>query len=107
MFLLLLIFCIFISNAYAKVVRGAHGENELKCVECHGTENPIKAPDQDKCLECHGSYEEVSMLTKNLEEANPHDSHIGKINCTLCHKVHKASVLYCNESCHNFEMQPK
>jgi cytochrome c nitrite reductase small subunit len=57
----------------------------------------------DFCLDCHEanehtSYDEVIQLTADLE-LNPHDSHLGELNCETCHKMHRASEDYCAD-CH-------
>jgi len=52
------------------------------------------------CLgECHGEMEDVVALTAELEEYNPHDSHLGEMECNMCHKMHRPSVSFCAD-CH-------
>ena len=55
----------------------------------------------DSCLGCHDSYENLAKLTVNEEcaEKNPHKSHLGEVDCTVCHKGHAPSQAYCLQ-CH-------
>ncbi|QAR33928.1 cytochrome C [Geovibrio thiophilus] len=72
------------------------------CSDCHSTDAPAKAPEEEKCLDCHGSYEALAEQTANPEEEiNPHGSHYGPVPCNDCHKSHGQSVLFCDQ-CHNF-----
>ena len=77
-----------------------HDKMGVACVKCHGDKMPSK-PTQTACLACHGSYAELAKRTATLKP-NPHDSHMGDLECTVCHKAHKQSKVYCND-CHTFE----
>ena len=83
------------------VARGA------TCESCHGVKTPALGSrvKTEKCLACHGSYEKVAQKTAAMK-MNPHDSHLGEVKCTACHKGHQKPVLMCND-CHKFDMQPK
>jgi cytochrome c nitrite reductase small subunit len=93
----------------------AHAEESVSCLECHEptiqqqvdelvkfVTNDYEIPleerefDQEWCLRCHehGSYEELIQRTEELE-LNPHDSHYGEMECSICHKVHRESEDYC------------
>lgn len=75
-----------------------HKANGVNCSGCHG--NGAKAaPSVEKCLSCHGSYEKLAERTKKLAR-NPHASHYGDLDCTLCHHGHKVDENYCG-SCHH------
>jgi cytochrome c nitrite reductase small subunit len=97
----------------------AHAEESVTCLECHEPtiqqqvdelvkfvtndyETPLEERefDQEWCLRCHehGSYEELIQRTEELEP-NPHDSHYGEVECSVCHKVHRESEDYCAQ-CH-------
>ena len=91
------------SAAFAQELKGKHKENAIACVDCHKVENPDKPASMESCIECHGSYADVKELTKDLPEANPHDSHLGELDCRDCHKMHKPSEVVC-ASCHNFDL---
>jgi hypothetical protein len=58
------------------------------------------------CLGCHGNFDELAQLTVNTQcaEKNPHKSHLGEIECTVCHHAHRASQAYCLKCHSNFEM---
>lgn len=100
--------------AWAMEIGGAHTDQGFACADCHGTDEPEAAPAIAACLECHGSYEEIAEATKPAEPdpedpesyANPHDSHMGQLDCTSCHKTHSPSELVCAE-CHSFDLEPK
>jgi hypothetical protein len=80
-----------------------HKDRGTDCSGCH-RENP---PKQDVpmaiCLGCHGDYQKVAAKTNKLDP-NPHDSHLGEVDCGRCHHAHKASVNACNE-CHQMDMK--
>jgi cytochrome c nitrite reductase small subunit len=100
-----------------------HRLYEVECLDCHvptleqqvhelvvyvqgDYEMPLrelKYP-MEECLQCHehGSYEELAERTAHFESvigANPHDSHYGRLECRLCHKMHRESEDYCAQ-CH-------
>ena len=59
------------------------------------------------CLACHGPMESLALKTepKDFKDRNPHKSHLGDIACTVCHKGHGESKVYCL-SCHpKFQMK--
>lgn len=81
--------------------------DEMKSIVSYVTGNyddPMKEADysQDGCLNCHRSYSSLAVRTSNLEP-NPHSSHLGEIDCTLCHKSHRPSEIYCSQ-CHQNEL---
>lgn len=74
-----------------------HKAKGYTCVDCHG-EGPKKAVTKEKCQSCHGSYAELAKKTADLEP-NPHYNHAIDIDCGRCHRMHEASVIYC-QTCH-------
>lgn len=49
---------------------------------------------------CHNiSREELAQKTEGMSR-NPHNSHLGDVDCGECHKAHRASVMYCSR-CHS------
>ncbi len=87
-----------------------HAVNGIGCAQCHGKGLP-KADDtveNDRCLVCHGPMEKLAQKTepKEFKDRNPHKSHLGDIACTVCHKGHMESKVYCLE-CHKFDMKIK
>ncbi|MGE5545013.1 MAG: cytochrome c3 family protein [Bacillota bacterium] len=98
-----------------------HGEAEIKCLDCHqqsipekihegvafvtgNYEKPLKERDfsMADCLACHTEDWEKTVAATNFESSNPHDSHLGEIECHLCHKMHRESQVYCAQ-CHEFD----
>jgi hypothetical protein len=88
-----------------------HKDKDIVCASCHDKGSTNARPDDSTCMGCHGSYADLARKTAKLDNikagiTNPHKSHIGQARCTLCHKNHSLSVLYCNE-CHSpmFDMK--
>jgi hypothetical protein len=86
-------------------VMGKHGEIGATCVDCHKSDKPTRSAPISACKTCHGEYADIAKKTADMKP-NPHDSHAGEVRCTLCHKSHSPSVLYCNE-CHTFNIKMK
>ena len=78
-------------------IRGMH------CSGCHEESPANQDVPMAVCLGCHGDYRKVAAETDKLDP-NPHDSHLGEIDCGKCHHAHKASVNACNE-CHQFDVK--
>jgi len=90
----------------ASALRGKHASEGISCTDCHKNGKPTEASGSASCMECHGNYEKVAALTKHMH-ANPHDNHMGQIDCTKCHGIHKPTVVPCLE-CHvDFEFKMK
>lgn len=84
-----------------------HVQHGVTCTNCHNTAQPTAAAPASACLTCHagadGHYD-GTQRTYTFDggvkvAANPHQSHLVDLPCTECHKVHVASVNYCNQ-CH-------
>ena len=63
----------------------------------------IKYDGETFCLraECHEGItnrDELGEATADTER-NPHDNHLGKIDCSQCHRVHEQSIMLCTQ-CH-------
>jgi fumarate reductase flavoprotein subunit len=87
-----------------------HAKKNIACSSCHGEDTlPVldDKPGNPVCFKCHGSYEQLAVKTPGLDHPsrNPHASHLGEVNCRLCHKAHEVSFAYCLE-CHKFPMNP-
>lgn len=78
-----------------------HIKRGASCVDCHGTGAPEHGAfvDMSACMKCHGTYDKVAASTQSLGKRNPHDSHIGQLECAVCHHGHSQPVLYCS-NCH-------
>lgn len=101
-----------------------HAQKGFGCLNCHEqgvlvevhrsadstatSINERKFP-KESCLKCHGSYANLIALTKDSTEltviadeaVNPHDTHLGEVDCYYCHKMHKKfkPINYCYD-CH-------
>lgn len=79
----------------------SHQLNGVFCADCHGITKPAKPPEQKKCLSCHADYETITIQTdKTLP--SPHDSHMGDLDCGLCHHQHSKSENFCSQ-CHEWK----
>lgn len=87
-----------------------HQQKGVGCKECHGKGTPVKGDtvENKTCSSCHGGYPALaakSKLPPKLAKRNPHASHLGDIDCVVCHKAHTVSVPYCL-GCHaKFDMK--
>lgn len=79
-----------------------HTAAGVACQACHGEAAFTEPVAMQSCSDCHGSYAELAAMTP--WEPNPHHSHMGEIECSACHNIHKPSVSFCDE-CHSFGMQ--
>jgi len=100
---------IFISWANSGHTDTLHAKAGIVCTQCHGKELP-KADDtveNSRCLTCHGPMEKLALKTepKDFKGRNPHKSHLGDIACTVCHKGHRESKVYCLGCHQNFQMK--
>lgn len=91
----------------ASFLAGTHVKGKTAaCADCHGaagTLNDTETQANIACVSCHGTLEDMGKVT-NKTEINPHQSHLGKINCTACHGGHEPSAVYCNY-CHSFDVK--
>ncbi len=88
---------------------GIHNKEGVSCKACHLVDKPDKKPSSKECLDCHGSYDKVAKRTSKLH-ANPHDSHLGPIDCLKCHSVHDLPEAFegpCVECHADFEFKVK
>lgn len=102
-------------SAMIKDCFGCHKESDLKTAHAKVTALQKKFFRQrkypnDMCLKCHGSYESLIEKTKDSKAfvttqgiaINPHDTHVGHVECYNCHKMHKDKppIEYCY-GCHH------
>lgn len=83
-----------------------HKAKQIGCADCHGTTKKIVVDDSEQavnrnCSGCHGDL--TSLAAKAKGHINPHQSHLGQINCTACHSGHGRSQAYCLK-CHTYTM---
>ncbi len=88
--------------ARSNVLGSAHLNKGLTCESCHSTDKVSdgEAEINAKCVACHGDLTSLAKKTGE-QHPNPHQSHLGQIQCTACHSGHEKSVSYCL-NCHDF-----
>jgi hypothetical protein len=98
----------FSSWAHSPYLDSIHGAKNVTCRSCHGNVLPTLGDivENERCLTCHGTYDSLAKKTTPLKfsDRNPHNSHLGVINCTVCHFAHSESRSYCLECHQKFEM---
>lgn len=80
-----------------------HITKSMNCESCHLKGMSKKTPSSEQCFACHGNYEQLRKKTASPKKMNPHDTHLGKLECSGCHRAHSAPVPMCVE-CHGEEM---
>lgn len=94
---------IFLSWADSSFLDNLHAKASLSCANCHGKELPKldSTLANAKCLDCHGPIDQLAQKSEpaDFKDRNPHRSHLGEIDCTVCHKAHSESKIYCLQ-CH-------
>lgn len=82
---------------------------KVNCAACHGKGTPQldSTVENPRCLECHGPMEKLAKKSEpeDFPDRNPHKSHLGDIACTVCHKEHDTSIVYCLDCHRNFKMK--
>jgi len=86
-----------------------HGAKNITCAGCHGGTLPKEGDsvENERCLTCHGPLETLQTKTTppDFADRNPHKSHLGQIACTVCHKGHDESAVYCLQCHPKFQMK--
>ncbi|MDD6120904.1 MAG: cytochrome c3 family protein [Selenomonadaceae bacterium] len=107
--------------AEGKVLAQTHAEAGVNCIDCHdnGIEDkvqetvwyvtddfddpPLKRDfGNEMCLKCHKDLDAIVAKTDMGNGVNPHNSHLGDLNCEDCHKMHNKSEAACMK-CHDFD----
>ena len=97
----ILLFCgTFSLSQSPPLLLDKHTKADLECKSCHGAAEPPKAVGMDVCISCHGAYQKLAEKTKKVAP-NPHDSHLGEVECSTCHHIHKPSEDGCR-ACHEW-----
>ena len=102
---------IFGSWAGSSFTDNLHAKAGMGCAQCHGKTLP-KADDtvdNNRCLACHGPMDQLAKKSepKDFKDRNPHKSHLGDIACTVCHKAHAESKVFCLDCHKKFDMKIK
>jgi hypothetical protein len=88
-----------------------HARSGITCAGCHGQILPKEDVNvgNNRCLDCHGPLDKLAQKTesKEFKNRNPHKSHLGDIDCTVCHKAHSTSKVYCLDCHKDFNMKIK
>jgi hypothetical protein len=91
-------------SAQGPFLADRHGAKGMNCVTCHKESPPAEKAPSAACIGCHGDNKKVAEKTAKLYP-NPHESHLGEVDCQTCHHAHKASELSC-AACHDkFDMK--
>ena len=91
----------YFSWAEQKMLLGdKHKEMGIQCESCHKENPPQNEVPRAVCQGCHGDYKTLAEKTQKVDP-NPHRSHEGNLDCSVCHRCHKPSEDHCG-SCHNF-----
>ena len=77
-----------------------HKEMGIQCDGCHKESQPQNNVPRAVCQGCHGDYKMLGERTEKVDP-NPHRSHEGNLDCSVCHHSHKPSEDHCDR-CHNF-----
>jgi DNA-directed RNA polymerase subunit RPC12/RpoP len=100
---------IFSSWAGSNYMDNLHAKAGIACTQCHGKglPKPDDTVENGRCLTCHGPMDKLAQKTepKDFKDRNPHKSHLGEIACTVCHKGHGESKVYCLDCHRNFKMK--
>ncbi len=100
---------IFTSWASSNYMDNLHAKAWIACAKCHGKELPMPdaTVENNQCLDCHGPMDQLAKKTepKDFKDRNPHKSHLGEIACTVCHKAHSESKVYCLGCHQKFKMK--
>lgn len=98
-----------------------HSAENVNCTDCHQATvaekmhegfayvtgqyaDPLKEriATREDCLKCHQDDWQQTVAATQYDHGNPHDSHLGETDCSLCHKMHRTSEVYCAQ-CHEFD----
>lgn len=90
----------YASAVGSRFLDNRHLAQGVSCAACHAHGVIGQAPNAT-CLSCHGPMEALIEKTAPQlhPDRNPHKSHLGEIDCTVCHAQHGPQKIYCLE-CH-------
>jgi len=91
---------IYLSAVGSRFLDNRHLTQGVSCSACHAN-GVIGQVRNSTCLSCHGPMETLVEKTAPQQhpDRNPHKSHLGEIDCTVCHMQHGPQKIYCLE-CH-------
>jgi len=88
------------TSAQPAFLADKHKLRGVGCEGCHKESPPKERVPTSVCNKCHGDQVKLANRTQKVIP-NPHDSHLGNVECELCHHAHKPSEDYCG-NCHEF-----
>ncbi len=91
---------VYLAASTSSFLDNRHLKHGVTCSACHA-KGVVDQVDNATCLSCHGPLEKLVQKTTPQQhpEENPHKSHLGEIQCTICHVQHDQQKIYCLE-CH-------
>ena len=106
---------------HGELLANKHKEAHVDCIDCHenGIEDKVQETiwyvtddfdnppakrhfDNKMCTKCHSDMDALIAKSDKGNGVNPHNSHLGDLTCSDCHKMHKQSKAAC-QNCHDFE----
>jgi hypothetical protein len=109
----ILVICIFLFTSFYFPLSFAGAappflvdKHKVAGIGCDGCHKDNQAKDRVPtavCTACHGDQAKLAERTQKVIP-NPHDSHLGNVECGLCHHGHKKSEDYCG-TCHEFNFK--
>ncbi|WP_303758244.1 cytochrome c3 family protein [Selenomonas ruminantium] len=102
-----------------ELLSNKHKAAHVDCIDCHenGIEDKVKETiwyvtddfgdppakrhfDNKMCTKCHSDMDALVAKTDKGSGVNPHNSHLGDLTCSDCHKMHNQSKAAC-QNCHS------
>jgi fumarate reductase flavoprotein subunit len=99
----ILCYLTMVSGGEVILLGDKHKKAGIVCEECHEGGTSKGDVTNAICFKCHIGYSKLAERTSKIT-SNPHESHIGYLECVACHHIHKLSEDYCGE-CHKFSLK--
>lgn len=99
---------IFASWVESPYIDSLHARKNVTCSGCHGKALPKEdaTVENSRCASCHNLEQLIAKSAPpDSPNRNPHKSHLGDINCSVCHHAHSESKVYCLECHSHFQMK--
>lgn len=98
----------YLSASSSSFLDNRHLAQGISCSACHAN-GVIGQIHNTTCLSCHGPMETLVAKTtpQQFQDRNPHQSHLGEIDCTTCHVQHGPQKIYCLECHPKFDLRFK
>lgn len=91
---------VYLAASSSHFLDNRHLAQGVTCSACHA-QGVVDQVANATCLSCHGPMATLVERTtpQQYPDRNPHKSHLGEIDCTICHVQHGQQKIYCLE-CH-------